>query len=135
MPIPITQNCTVDAFAVIVDINDFAQTVTAAEEGSTKGEDIADFTRDALQQVIHAIEANEGEVAALMGEAVAPLRGPPLIQRKISGSFGREGIHRYLRLLGIAQTCKFQEKSFLEFLLSGGKDVDAFAVSKKRRSR
>lgn len=48
------------------------------------------------------------------------------IQRKISGSFGKDGIHRYLRLLGIAQTCRFQEKSFLKFLLSGSKDVDIF---------
>ena len=55
------------------------------------------------------------------------------IQRKISGSFGKEGIHRYLRLLGVAQTCRFQEKSFLRFMLSGGKDVDAFDASRKRK--
>ncbi len=55
------------------------------------------------------------------------------IQRKISGSFGKEGIHRYLRLLGVAQTCRFQEKSFLRFLLSGGKDVDAFDTSRRRK--
>ena len=49
------------------------------------------------------------------------------IQRKISGSFGKDGIHRYLRLLSISQTCRFQEKSFLQFLRSGSKDVDAFS--------
>jgi predicted RecB family nuclease len=48
------------------------------------------------------------------------------IQRKISGSFGKNGIHRYLRLLSVSQTCRFQEKSFLRFLLSGCKDVDTF---------
>jgi hypothetical protein len=32
----------------------------------------------------------------------------------------------YLLLLGIAQSCRFQEKSFLRFLLSGAKDIDAF---------
>jgi len=56
------------------------------------------------------------------------------IQRKISGSFGKEGIHRYLRLLSVSQTCRFQQKSFLKFLMSGGKDVDAFDVSKRKRS-
>lgn len=48
------------------------------------------------------------------------------IQRKISGSFFKPVTLQYLRLLGIAQTCRFQEKSFLGFLLSGEKDVDRF---------
>jgi hypothetical protein len=52
------------------------------------------------------------------------------IQRKISGSFFKRVTVQYLRLLGIAQTCRFQEKSFLSFLLSGEKDIDRF---RKRR--
>ncbi|OGV18451.1 MAG: hypothetical protein A2X47_10000 [Lentisphaerae bacterium GWF2_38_69] len=40
------------------------------------------------------------------------------IQRKISGAFGNDLTPSYLRLLSIAQTCKFNDKSFLEFLLS-----------------
>ena len=48
------------------------------------------------------------------------------VQRKISGSFGPEGILYYLLLLGITQTCRFQNKSLLQFLLSGEKDVDKF---------
>jgi hypothetical protein len=48
------------------------------------------------------------------------------IQRKISGSFFKRVTVQYLRLLGIAQTCRFQEKSFLGFLLSGKKEVDLF---------
>jgi len=70
MPIHVTQDRTVDAFVVIADINDFARTVTAAEEGSTKGENIADFTRDALAHVVQTIEATGGEVDGLMGDAV-----------------------------------------------------------------
>ena len=70
MPFSITKNRTLEAFAIIVDINDFSQTVTAAEAGPTMGADIADFTRDALEHVVRAIEANEGEVAAIMGDAV-----------------------------------------------------------------
>jgi hypothetical protein len=54
------------------------------------------------------------------------------IQRKISGWFSANGAPLYLRLLGIAQTCRFQEKSFLRFLLSGSHDVDAY---KKGRGR
>ena len=55
------------------------------------------------------------------------------VQRKISGFFYTKGATEYLRLLGIAQTCRFQDKSFLRFLLSGCKDVDMFKESKRRK--
>jgi hypothetical protein len=38
------------------------------------------------------------------------------VQRKISGAFSRKGANHYLRLLAVAQTCRFQNKSFLCFL-------------------
>jgi hypothetical protein len=52
------------------------------------------------------------------------------IQRKISGYFTKAGAERYLLLLGIAQSCRFQNKSFLRFLLSGEVDVDEFNEKK-----
>ena len=55
------------------------------------------------------------------------------IQRKISGAFFEEPVSAYLVLLGIAQTCRFQEKSFFKFLMSGGLDVDAFRSGKRLR--
>jgi predicted RecB family nuclease len=55
------------------------------------------------------------------------------VQRKISGAFGEHPMHQYLRLLGISQTCRFQGKSFLKFLLSGERDVDKFKPRKLRR--
>jgi hypothetical protein len=48
------------------------------------------------------------------------------VQRKISGSFSEKGASDYLRLLAIAQTCRFQRKSFLGFLLSKSKNVDEY---------
>jgi predicted RecB family nuclease len=53
------------------------------------------------------------------------------IQRKISGCFTKAGAERYLTLLGIAQSCRFQKKSFLRFLLSGEIDVDKFNEKKQ----
>lgn len=53
------------------------------------------------------------------------------IQRKISGYFTKAGAERYLLLLGIAQSCRFQKKSFLRFLLSGEMDVDKFNEKKQ----
>jgi hypothetical protein len=39
-----------------------------------------------------------------------------------------------LRLLAINQTCRFQGKSFLRFLLSGKKDVDQFKDRKRKNA-
>ncbi|MDA3906886.1 MAG: TM0106 family RecB-like putative nuclease [Bacteroidales bacterium] len=44
------------------------------------------------------------------------------IQRKISMYFST-GISHYLLFLGIMQSCKFQNKSFLKFLISGKKNI------------
>jgi predicted RecB family nuclease len=48
------------------------------------------------------------------------------VQRKISGSFFKRVAPQYLLLLAISQTCRFQEKSFLKFLLSKETDLDSF---------
>lgn len=55
------------------------------------------------------------------------------VQRKISGSFHEITTHHYLRLLGIRQTCRYQEKSFFKFLFSGETDLDNFQRSKRSR--
>ena len=48
------------------------------------------------------------------------------VQRKISGSFFKRVGPQYLLLLAISQTCRFQGKSFLKFLLSKETDLDSF---------
>jgi hypothetical protein len=55
------------------------------------------------------------------------------VQRKISGFFFKSCAARYLLLLGLAQTCRFQGKSFRKFLLSGEMDVDLFRPPRRRR--
>jgi hypothetical protein len=55
------------------------------------------------------------------------------VQRKISGAFFEGPTSNYLVMLGLAQTCRFQGKSFLKFLMSGGLDVDAFKSGKRLR--
>jgi predicted RecB family nuclease len=55
------------------------------------------------------------------------------IQRDISTYFSESVIHDYLRLLGIRQTCRFQDKSFFKFLFSGETDIDQFERSKRSR--
>ena len=56
------------------------------------------------------------------------------VQRKISETFFSETVTgQYLLLLGIMQTCKFQKKPFLKFLLSGEKDIDQFKRPRRKR--
>lgn len=55
-------------------------------------------------------------------------------QRKISGYLHGNTTPYYLILVGIMQTCRFQNKSFLKFLLSKEKDIDAFGSKRKRKS-
>ena len=52
---------------------------------------------------------------------------------KISGYFFASGMTDYLVLLGITQTCRFQNKPLLSFLMSGEKDVDHFKGKKNIR--
>ena len=56
------------------------------------------------------------------------------VQRKISGVFSSKGANCYLRLLAVAQTCRFQNKSFLGFLLSGCVDVDEYSEGRGRQA-
>ena len=56
------------------------------------------------------------------------------VQRKISGVFSSKGANHYLRLLAVAQTCRFQNKSFLGFLLSGCVDVDEYSEGRRRQA-
>jgi hypothetical protein len=55
------------------------------------------------------------------------------IQRKICGTFFKRASSPYLLLLGIAQSCRFQNKSFLKFLVSREKEVDAFRSARRKR--
>jgi predicted RecB family nuclease len=53
------------------------------------------------------------------------------VQRKISGSFFEKSTYHFLHLLGISQTCQFQDKSFLKFPLSKEHNIDAFKSPKR----
>ena len=55
------------------------------------------------------------------------------IQRKIAGSFFKRVAPQYLLLLGLAQSCRFQGKSFLKFLLSKEKDLDVFRSTMRKK--
>ena len=55
------------------------------------------------------------------------------VQQKISETFFASVSPQYLLLLGLAQTCRFQDKSFLGFLLSGETEIDTYKASKRMK--
>jgi predicted RecB family nuclease len=48
------------------------------------------------------------------------------LRKAIGGASTEKGIRDYLTLLSISETCKYKGVSFLNFLRSGEKDIDAF---------
>ena len=50
------------------------------------------------------------------------------LRNRIGGQSSAKGMRDYLVLLSISQTCKYKGVSFLDFLLSGQMDIDAFTV-------
>jgi predicted RecB family nuclease len=59
---------------------------------------------------------------------------PFAIQRDISRSqFHASALRPYLVLLGIRQTCQFQDKSFFKFLFSGEVELENFSAGTHRR--
>jgi predicted RecB family nuclease len=50
----------------------------------------------------------------------------------IAGSASKKGVDEYLTLLSVAQTCKYQELDFLEFLRSREVDIPSIQTTSKR---
>jgi predicted RecB family nuclease len=53
----------------------------------------------------------------------------------VGRSVGEAGLTEHLVLLSIYQTCRVRDMSFLKFLLSRERDIDAFAAGGRRRRR
>lgn len=53
------------------------------------------------------------------------------LRNVIGGTSSDKGIQEYLTLLSIYETCKYKRSSFLGFLRSGEKDIDAFMMNQK----
>ncbi len=58
-----------------------------------------------------------------------------MLRQIIGGVTTEKGLHDYLVLLSICQTCKYMGVDFLDFLRSGEKDIYAFAEKNGRRKR
>ena len=57
-----------------------------------------------------------------------------LLRRVIDGLTTEKGLRDTLVLLSVCETCKCKNIDFLDFLRSGSKDIDDFAMSRQKRS-
>ena len=55
-----------------------------------------------------------------------------MLRHVIDGVTSEKGLRDYLVMLSICETCKYKEVDFLDFLLSGQKDIGAFVKAKHR---
>jgi predicted RecB family nuclease len=55
------------------------------------------------------------------------------LRRVFEGTTTEKGLHEFLILLSICETCKYKNADFLGFLRSGSKDVDDLATSRRRQ--
>jgi hypothetical protein len=53
------------------------------------------------------------------------------LRRVIDGRTTEKGLHDFLVLLSVCETCKYKNVGFLEFLRSGSRDIDEFAISRR----
>jgi transposase len=56
-----------------------------------------------------------------------------MLRHVIKGVTSEKGLKDYLILLSICETCKYKGIDFLDFLISGEKDIDVFAQRKVKR--
>ena len=56
-----------------------------------------------------------------------------MLRHVIKGVTSEKGLRDYLVMLSICETCKYEKVDFLDFLLSGEKDIGAFVKSKSRK--
>jgi len=56
-----------------------------------------------------------------------------VLRHVIDGLTSEKGLRDYLVMLSIFETCKYKKVDFLDFLLSGEKDIGGFAKAKRRR--
>ncbi len=55
------------------------------------------------------------------------------LRRVIEGTTTEKGLREFLVLLSVCETCKYKNVDFPDFLRSGSKDIDDFALGRPKR--
>jgi hypothetical protein len=99
---------------------------------------------EAAQKLRHRFEKNRDKLFTFLNHddvswhnnnAEHAIKGFAKLRDVVGGRPTIDSIERYLILLSVCETCKYQDIDFLDFLLSGEKDIAAYAEKWGRRKR
>jgi hypothetical protein len=107
---------------------------------------LADFmvTSEAAEKLVSRLQKNRNKMFTFLdfddvpwnnNNAEHAVKAFASVRRVIEGPTTEKGLRDILVLLSICETCKYRNVDFLEFLRSGSKDIDSFAVNKMRHLR
>lgn len=106
--------------------------------------DKSDFTSEASLKCKQRFEKNRDKLFTFLSYDGVPwnnnnaehaIKAFARLRDVIAGLSSKKGIDEYLTLLSVAETCEYQGLDFLDFLLSGEKDIAVFANSTRKRAR
>ena len=92
---------------------------------------------DAAKKVVDRLKKNQKTLFTFLDYDDVPwnnnnaehaIKAFAMLRHVIEGVTTEKGIHEYLVLLSVCETCKFKNVNFLDFLRSGMKDIDGFAT-------
>jgi predicted RecB family nuclease len=95
---------------------------------------------DAAKKVVDRLKKNQKTLFTFLDYDDVPwnnnnaehaIKAFAMLRPVIEGTTTEKGIHEYLVLLSVFETCKFKNVNFLDFLRSGMKDIDKFASRRR----
>jgi predicted RecB family nuclease len=105
---------------------------------------LADFpvTSEAAKKLVGRLHKNRNKMFTFLdfddvpwnnNNAEHAVKAFASVRRVIEGPTTEKGLLEFLVLLSICETCKCKNVEFLEFLRSGAKDIDEFAINQRRQ--
>jgi Transposase IS66 family len=97
---------------------------------------------DAVRKFVERLQKNQNKMFTFLDYDDVPwnnnnaehaVKAFASLRRVIEGKATEKGLHDYLILLSICETCKYKGVDFLGFLRSGSTNIDDFAISQRRR--
>jgi predicted RecB family nuclease len=98
---------------------------------------------DAAKKVVDRLKKNRDTLFTFLDYDDVPwnnnnaehaIKAFAMLRHVIEGTTTEKGIHEYLVLLSVFETCKFKNVNFLDFLRSGSKNIDSFAMVRSSSS-
>jgi hypothetical protein len=104
----------------------------------------SDFRTEAAVKFKDRFERNRNKLFTFLSHDGVPwnnnnaehaIKAFAMLRNVIGGVTSEKGLRDYLVLLSICQTCKYRGLDFLDFLRSGEKDIEVFALASQRVRR